>query len=138
LLREEVRGDPDRFVEQLRTWPIQRLDACNYAVGVMATIAADMEFPYDLEGDPRGHRVRVRFVPAEPMVQLSSASTPRFAALGPSAVWASQKLEGEVINNGYDAWVREVAARALRRYAQPTDIEPSWEAELEFVFKTRP
>jgi hypothetical protein len=64
--------DPDRFVEALRAWPAQKLAACNYVVGTMAFIAAEVRYPMEAGlASPLRSRSRHR---QEPLVVMKPGS----------------------------------------------------------------
>jgi hypothetical protein len=100
--------DPDRFVEALRAWPARELAVCNYVVGMLAFVSADVRYPMAGVTREIAGRVEVDYVPA----------TSRFK------LWARDST-GPATKG-----LLEVFGRALHfagaRYARPDGIDPAW------------
>ncbi|MGH8855095.1 MAG: hypothetical protein ACREWI_12550, partial [Telluria sp.] len=67
---KEAMDDPDRFVAALATWPAPRLAACNYLVGVMSTMKAEVKYPELAIEYGIGGEVSVRFLAGVPRIEL--------------------------------------------------------------------
>jgi hypothetical protein len=129
--------DMDRFVAELQGWPQARLAMCNYMVGVMATLSAEVGYPtlaaeYNVGGD-----VSLRFLPALPQIDIRLGKVREYALFG--------LVDGDRIRErgarsagGFEKAARGVADRALRRYPQPGGIPPDtlvttdWHFGIEF------
>jgi TPR repeat protein len=122
----DAGDDPDRFVAVLRGWPQQRLAACNYVIGVITTLAGETYFPgraikYDV-----GALVRINFVPSVPRIDIT---TPEVLDGQTMRNRSSKALAGK-----FELALRAVADRALKRYPQPSGIDPAWQQPLSFQF----
>jgi hypothetical protein len=130
----EAGKDPDRFVEALQAWPKSLREACNYMVGVMATLAGDIQYPelartYALNGS-----VHVSFLPSIPRLDVKGSGT--------EAIQVSGLVDGDLLRdrtvksatNLFETAMRKVAERALKRYPQPAGIDPGWKTELDVRF----
>jgi hypothetical protein len=130
-------GDMDRFVAELQTWPQTRLATCNYLVGVMSTVSAEVGYPtlayeYNIGGD-----VSLHFLPAVPQIDLRLGEVREYSMYG--VVDGDRIRErGSRSAGGFKKALREVADRALRRYPHPGGIPPDtlvttdWHFELQF------
>ena len=133
-----VRGtaidNMDRFVAVLKTWPQSHLQACNYMVGVMATIQSEVKYPsaaywYRQNGD-----VKIRFMPGIPRIELqqgrSSTVDTYDANDDPHAIERLKDADGSFEKTmGYVAW------RALRRYPHPEGIAADAMIETDHHFR---
>jgi hypothetical protein len=125
--------DPDRFVAELQTWDPGKLALCNYMVGVVSTISAEVHYPrraqiWNVDGE-----VVLRFLPAVPRIDLKEGPSGAFRLFG----WAEGDTlpdKAAVARAGFETTVREVANRALRRYPQPSGIPAGAEASVRYVF----
>jgi hypothetical protein len=110
--------DPDRFVEALRAWPARELAVCNYVVGTMSFVFADVRYPMAGVTREIAGRVEVDYVPA----------TSRF------------KLEARDATGPASKGLLEVFGRALHyagaRYARPDGIDPAWKVPFVVVVDT--
>lgn len=128
------RGEPDRFVEELRTWPQQRLAQCNYLIGVMATIIGEIRFPTKAERLGLGGLFKLRFEPAVPRIDIKTEETREVSIGGWLDGNAMEDREGRSIRGSFEASMRQVAERALKRYPQPAGIAPDLAIETKFDF----
>jgi hypothetical protein len=119
----DARNDPDRFVAVLRGWPQQRLAACNYVIGVITMLAGETYFPGRAMRYDVGALVRVNFVPSIPRIDIATADM-KSAQGRPSKAAARQ----------FELALRAVADRALKRYPQPSGIDPAWQHSLAVWF----
>lgn len=132
---EANRGDPDRFVAELRTWPQPHLALCNYMVGVLATMSDKIRYPenaqrYSLEGT-----VRLRFYPAVPRIDIKTAETTEQQPSGWVNGNALEDRKSRGVFGTFVAAMRQVADRALERYPQPAGIPPGSGVEIGFEFR---
>lgn len=132
--------DPERFVEQLRAWAKPRLEQCNYVVGVMSTIAGEVQYParatlYGVDLD-----IMLRFLPALPALELKMGKAAQFQVLGvPNRDRALSERNAKGVEAEFEHTVRQVARRAVARYPQPAGIDPRKEVllPLQFIMEKR-
>jgi hypothetical protein len=128
--------DMDRFVAELQGWPQARLAMCNYMVGVMATLSAEVGYPtlaaeYNVGGD-----VSLRFLPAVPQIDLRGGEVHEYAMYG--LVNGDKARERASRSAGsFEKALREVADRALRRYPHPRGIPPDTLITTDWHFEVR-
>lgn len=126
--------DPDRFVAELSAWAPAQLALCNYVVGVISTISAEVKHPpRDRRATPAGADVVLRFLPALPRVALESGDAAVARALGAAANAKPGTVPGQNTSR-YETMVRAAADLALRRYPQPAGIPPGSEITLIYRF----
>jgi hypothetical protein len=128
------RGDPDRFVEELRTWPQPRLAQCNYLVGVMATIIGEARYPTKADRFGLGGLLKLRFEPAVPRIDITTEETREVAIGGWLDGNAMEDRRARNVQGAFEASLRQVTDRALKRYPQPADIAPGSAIETKFDF----
>jgi hypothetical protein len=127
-------GDPDRFVEELRTWTPIRLATCNYVVGVMATVSGEVRYPekaqaHSVEGD-----IIMQFEPAIPRIGFNNVQT-RDAPLQGLVNGNAQPDRGfRSVTGSFGEALGQMGARALKRYPQPASIPPGSIAAVAFHF----
>ena len=129
-----AQQDPDSFVAELKTWDPRKLAICNYIVGVLSTISAEVKYPSKAHAWGMQGEVVLRFLPAVPRIELKTGATGAFRLFG----W----LDGDSLldqavgraTGGFETALREVANRALRRYPQPSGIPATAEASVQYVF----
>lgn len=126
------RADPDRFVAVLQTWTPARLTACNYLVGVVATISGEAQYPYERRTlEPEG-KVIVRFTPAAPKIDIW---TPAEGGLFSAAPPAGEEYKAHATRKSrFEKAVQVIADRALARYPQPAGMDPAWFYDVGFTF----
>lgn len=129
------RGDPDRFVAELNTWPQSRLAMCNYITGVLATMSGEIRYPEKAQMFNLGGNVKLRFVPAVPRVDIKTAETKEYATLGWVDGTAVDGKKSRSVKGTFEDAMRKVADRALQRYPQPAGIPADSDAEIEFIFQ---
>lgn len=129
-----VKDDPDKFVAALGAWPAGQLDACVYSAAVMASLQAEIESPrlasaYGLQG-----RVRLAFVPGQPQVDVTEDLRPAGGGgTGVVADAATLERDTKAAREALTGRVRQVAERALKRYAKPAGVPTAWRVESEHV-----
>lgn len=129
--------DMDRFVAELQAWPQARLAVCNYMIGVMSTISAEVGYPSLAAAYNVGADVSVRFLPAVPRIDLRRGEVREYNLHG--------LIDGDRIRErasrsvgGFEQALREAADRALRRYPRPagipaeTLVTTDWHFGVEF------
>lgn len=134
----QAATDPDRFVAELRTWHPSRLAICNYIVGVISTISAEMRYPGHAEVLGLGGEVSLRFLPAVPRIDLkmggSGVYVPYGVIRGDSL--PSRPLVPLVPLSGwFEHAMHALVNDALRRYPQPAGIPADAQAGVQFLFK---
>lgn len=131
---QDAAADPDRFVAELGTWQPSRLAACNYIVGVMSTVGAEVVFP-ELAGDfGLGGNVSLRFVPSQAKFEIKMGEGQEYAMLG--------VLDGDAVRfrhtkdktGVFEKAVSDVANRALARYPQPKGIPAGLTVDTQYTF----
>jgi hypothetical protein len=120
---QAAAGDIDRFVAELQTWPQARLAVCNYMIGVLSTIAAEVGYPDLAYAYHVGADVGLRFQPAVPKIDLRRGEVREYNMHG--------AIDGDRIRErasrsvgGFEKALRDVSDRALRRYPHPNGIPP--------------
>lgn len=110
--------DPDHFVEALRAWPARELAVCNYVVGMLSFVHADVRYPMAGVTREIAGRVEVDYVPATSRFKLEARDATRPASKG----------------------LLEVFGHALHyagaRYARPAGIDPAWTIPFVVVVDT--
>lgn len=133
-LSDAASKDPDRFVAELQTWKQARLQACAYTVGVISTLAGDLEYPDVARAFAMNGAVRARFLPSIPRVDVKYHETDELQFSG--AIDADILLDRRArsVTGAFEANIQKVAQRALQRYQQPAGIDPALAVEVNFVF----
>lgn len=128
------RNDPDRFVAELQTWPKQRLAQCNYIIGVMATMAGEVRYPAKADRMSLGGSVKLRFEPAVPRIDINTEETREVAVGGWLDGNAMEDRRSRSVKGSFEASMRPIADRALKRYPQPAGVAPVTVIETKFEF----
>lgn len=126
--------DPDLFVAALNAWPQQRLAHCNYIVGVMSTLAGEMRYPDRPLSFAVGADIELRFVPAVPRMDLRPTGSTEFTMMGIVNGNELNERRSKRMTAAFLDTVREVSARAIKRYPQPPGIHPESHAVMRFIF----
>jgi hypothetical protein len=128
--------DIDRFVAELQTWPKKRLDICNYLIGVMSTLSAEVGYPGLAYAYNVGADVNLRFLPSLPQVDLKRGEVRETRMYG--VVDGDDARDGRSKSvSGFEKALREVADRALRRYPHPGGIPADALITTEWHFEIR-
>lgn len=130
----EAEQDPDRFVAALRGWDPARLAICNYIVGVVAAISADVKYPRRSQVAAMRSEATVRFLPAVPRIELKQGPEGEFRLAGWRDGDAAGEREAGPAAQGFETMFRDAARRALRRYPQPAAIPAGLQLQLRYVF----
>ncbi len=130
----EAEKDPDRFVAELAAWPPHRLAACNYVVGVISTISAEVKYARDPWPRGVGGEVILRFLPGVPRFELRRGDGTVYLGFGVTDGDKLHTLEHGQTDRGFESMMREAAQRALRRYPQPSGIAPDSQVNVIYRF----
>jgi hypothetical protein len=139
----EARADADRFAQAVAAWPAARLNACVYAAGVLAALAAEFELAPDEQ--PKD-AVALDFQPAAGKVVVSHAAIGQLGNdrraqlsgsglqlqgyandLSPDQLRTMQTAAGKTELAGR---VDAVAQAALARYPKPATVDAGWRIRL--------
>lgn len=131
----EAAGDnPDRFVAELQAWQPTRLQACNYTVGVMSTLAGDLEYPEMARTFSLTGTLHVRFLPSIPQVNVKSTEAGELQFRGVDYADVLVDRKGRSVTGAFVSNMRQLSDRALKRYPQPAGIDPALAVDVHFVF----
>lgn len=131
---EAAQQDPDRFVAELKAWDPAKLAICNYIVGVISTVSAEVKYPRLAQAWSMHGEVTLRFLPALPRIELKTGETGAYQLYGWIDGDAVRDREAAPVKRGFETALREVANRALRRYPQPAGIPDNAEVAVRYVF----
>lgn len=129
--------DMDRFVAELQTWPQWRLAMCNYVVGVMSMLSAEIKYPALAQAYGVGGDVTLRFVPAVPKIELKKGETQEYRLLGVFNGDLLRDRETERVTGGFEKAIGTVADRALRRYPKPSGIPEEAVFYVRYFFELK-
>lgn len=132
-ISEGAAADPDRFVAELRTWPLEKLIRYTYVVGVLSTVISEMRYPELAQRYGLGGEVIVRFFPAVPRIEVRRGETHEYQLLGVYNVNVLRDRGARPVNNSFETLVQEIGGRALKRYPQPPGL-PAGLVEVSFMF----
>ena len=129
-----VADDPEGFVTELGLWPEERLTRCNYIVGVMSTISAELNYPkfaseYNVGGD-----VMLRFLPGQARIEVKQEESREYALLGWVDGDAFRDRWRPDVTTSFEKALSDVAKRALARYPQPAGIPVDTKVEVKYSF----
>lgn len=135
VVGKDAVGDPDRFVAELSAWRPERLAYCNYAAGVIATIASELRYPDMAAAYSMGGKLSLRFLPAVPRIELQKNESQEFAMVGLiNGNWKRDRDSKEIAGSIEKA-VTQLADRALKRYPQPKGIPEDTVLDLNYTFE---
>jgi hypothetical protein len=132
---EDARDDPERFVALLKSWPQDKLLRCNYAVGLVSTVAGEIKYPSRGLTYAVGGTYVLRFMPGQGRIEMKSGRMKEFALL--SGVFDGhvlQERKSTSMQAGFVENLTQVSRRALERYPRPQGIDPAWQFDIAFVF----
>lgn len=131
---KDVADDPEGFVTELGVWPEERLTRCNYIVGVLSTISAELSYPkvgseYGVGGD-----VTLRFLPGQARIEVKRGDSREYALLG--------FVDGDTVRDRwrpevtgvFEKTLSDLANRALARYPKPAGIPADMKVEVTYSF----
>ena len=107
---KEVRDDPDRFVAELAPGQ-RRLTRCNYLVGVMSMVSAELKYPKLGRLHQVGGDVDLRFLPGLARIEVKQAEAREYALLG----W----VDGDTLGDRWRPEVHPCLRKDLERCRQP-------------------
>ncbi len=131
---KDAADDPDRFVAELGSWPASRLEGCNYMVGVVSMIGAELNYPalgqmYSLGGD-----IELRFFPGQGRIEVEQTAARDYTVLGAVDGGKMHFRHTKKTARSFETEANEVAKRALARYPQPRGISPDMKVEMGVSF----
>lgn len=130
----EAADDPDRFVAELATWSQAHLAGCNYIIGVMSMITAELKYPTRGIDQRLGGEFTLRFLPGQARVEVKRGETREYVLLG----WIDDDALGErrknQVTNIFEKALGDIANRALARYPQPAGIPAETQIEVKYNF----
>jgi hypothetical protein len=127
-------ADAGRFVAQLKSWPAAKLTACNYAAGLLATVAGEVHYPSRALSHAMGGDFVLRFTPALARIEIQSGQTEEYQLLGIHNAAFVRERNSKYVTDGFYENLQRVAQRALERYPKPAGIDPSWQFRVQFRF----
>lgn len=110
--------DPDRFVEELRRWPAHELAVCNFVVGKVAFILADVRYPLGGVQTEIDGRIEVTYRPASNFFKEDARDS-----TNPALVKMSKVLAQSISHAG-------------PLFAKPAGIDRDWEVHFMAVVDT--
>ncbi|GAB3458918.1 hypothetical protein GCM10027321_15450 [Massilia terrae] len=131
----DTRDHPDRFVAELKTWPQDKLRACNYAAGLVATVAGEVHYPSRALSYSVGGDYVVRFMPGVGRIEMKAGQTREFELVGIVDGNMLAERKSLSVKNSFAENLSEVAQRALARYPRPQGIDPRWQFDVLFRFE---
>jgi TPR repeat protein len=129
-----LASDAERFVAELKRWPVSQVQGCAYTAGVMATIQADSEFTAKALAHGVKGKVRVDFVPSQARVDTSTIELETVQLGGLVSGDALRDRDSRQVRAELENSLREAADRALKRLPQPAGIDPAWKVSATYVF----
>jgi hypothetical protein len=133
-VQPDAVDDPDRFVAQLKSWPDTRLKACNYAAGLVATVAGEVHYPSRALAHSVGGDFILRFAPGQGRIDIKSGKTTEYQLLGVYNGDFVRERNTKYVTGTFEEHLQDVAQRALKRYPRPDGIDPSWQFPVMFRF----
>jgi len=131
---KDVQDDPEAFVTQIGMWPEEQLTRCNYLVGVMSTISAELNYPKLGSIHNVGGEVNLRFLPGQARIEVKQQESREYALLG----WVDGDTLRErwrpEVHNAFEKTLSDLAKRALARYPQPKGIPVDLKVETKYSF----
>ena len=131
---KDAAADPDRFVAELAAWPKERLAVCNYVVGVLSTMAAEVKYPELAASHGVGGDVTLRFLMGVPRIELQRGESREYELLGWVNADTLRDRKTRKMGDGFEAALSSVANRALARYPHPGGIPADALVEVKFSF----
>jgi hypothetical protein len=126
--------DADRFVAQVKAWPEQKLVACNYAAGLVATVAGEVHYPARALSHSMGGDYVLRFTPGLGRIDIMAGKAREYELLGVFNADFVRERSTKYVTGSFEENLQKVAQRALARYPRPDGIDPSWQFPVKFVF----
>ena len=127
-------GEPEAFVQVLQDWEPGRLDACVHVAAVVASIAADVDYPGRALELGLAGTFLVDFVPATGEL---SARTERLETVQVPGLVSGDELrdrDARSVQRSFERRLQEVGRRALKVHPRPGGIDAAWRVHQTFVF----
>lgn len=131
---QKSADDPDLFVAEIAAWPQQRLETCNYVVGVLAMMSAEVTYPRLGLAYKVGGNVGIRFFPGVPRIEVGKVESHEYAVYGVVDGDSLGDRRMRKVNEAFRKVVGEVSERTLRRYPQPAGIPADAVLERTYLF----
>lgn len=131
---KNVADDPEGFVTELGLWPQDRLTRCNYMVGVLSTISAELNYPKSAAEYHVGGDVTLRFLPGQARIEVKQGESREYALLGWVDGDAFRDRWRPDVTGAFEKALSGVAKRALARYPQPPGIPVDMKVEVTYSF----
>jgi hypothetical protein len=131
---DEARDDPDRFVAELQKRTPAQLAACNYATGVMATLSGELNYPGKSLAHSMSGSVLVTFEAAVPRIDVETTEVEEVNVYGMVDGDALRDRKATSVKRAFEAELRKIGDRALKRYPQPAGVPPGMRGQLKVVF----
>jgi hypothetical protein len=131
---KDIADDPETFVTELGLWSPERLTQCNYIVGVLSTISAELSYPKVGSDFSVGGDVVVRFLPGQGRIEVKQGDSREYALLGWVDGDAVRDRWRPEVKNAFQKMLSELATRALARYPRPAGIPVDTKFEVMYSF----
>lgn len=131
---KDVEDDPEGFVTELGVWPQERLTRCNYMVGVLSTISAELSYPKTASEFHVGGDVTLRFLPGQARIEVKQEESREYALLGWVDGDAFRDRWRPDVTSSFEKTMSKLAKRALARYPQPAGIPADMKVETTYSF----
>jgi hypothetical protein len=133
---DAARNDPERFVTELQSWPRARLELCNYVVGVMMSVIGEYGYPNMALSYGLGADVEMTFIPAEARFDIKTTEIEEYNLYGVVDGDHLRDRRSGVLTKAFEADLRKVTDRALKRYPKPAGIDPALKYGIKFSFRS--
>jgi hypothetical protein len=134
LVDPPAATDSDLFIAALQKWTPARLAACNYVVGVMATVAGETQYPTRAYEAVLDGTLRIVFTPALPKIDVTTEETTERIMPGGRTGREIAERTAPQFTGAFERDARKNAERALARYPQPAGIDPGWQEPMKLIF----
>lgn len=134
---KELGDDPEGFVTALGLWSPERLTQCNYMVGVLSTISAELSYPKNASEFHVGGDVSLRFLPGQARIEVKQGESREYALLGWVDGDAFRDRWRPDVTTSFEKALSNVAKRALARYPQPAGIPVDTKIEVTYSFSIK-
>jgi hypothetical protein len=134
LLPSGLWDDPEAIVATLRAWPGGLVDQCAYMAGVVAHVRGDVLFPQLAFELGMNGRVAMHFLPASGRIDWQTIELEELQIPGLVDGDRLRDRSSRKARQVFEAHLREVGERALKRYARPEGLDSEWHVDHEFRF----
>lgn len=120
---------PEAFVEQLNGWGLPRVQACTYAIALMAKVVGDSYYPWGAVQRHESGLVKLSFEPAR------GEFTGELSKHGKVTDHRRWRV-GDPIDSKGDlmSYVRNATLKAATRFTPPAKVPPDWKVVFELHF----